>query len=254
MMANTSKEKSWRSIHSDYLHFAVLSFRACCEEPSPPAQDICLDRHAVETIRYAYDCLEAVVEFIRHMGLLKQLPVEIQENWFSRYLERNWEQLNLSDRIGILAYAWSSQRFWQTEKQLQLFEDLKKVREGLTQPIPFGAEIEQEIIARRELNARRIRSQSQLAGGSRPARSERQFLGSRKAVADFKQNPVLLGKADAEQALEILLCHLVRFEEIYFGECTRWFSFYEREKQALVSPKDLLKTLNRRFKAIWEIA
>lgn len=253
-MAKRIKEKSWRSIHLDYLHFAVLSFQASLKAPAASPPGVCLDRHVMETIRYTYDCLEATVEFIRHMGLLKQLPVEIHENWFSRYLEHNWEQLNLSDRIGILAYAWRNQRFWQTEKQLQLFEDLKKVRDGLTQPIPFGTEIEQEIITRRELNARQIRSQSQLAGGSRPARSERPFLGTKKAVAEFEPNPIHLGKADAEQAIEILLCHLLRFEEIYFGECPRWFSFYEDERQRLLSPKDLLEGINRRFKEIWEIA
>src|SRR5262245_60365241 len=134
MMDKRLEEQSWRTIHLNYLEFAVLSFRACCEETSPSKAG--LSRPVVDTIRYAYEGLEAATEFIRHMGLLKELPEPLQENWLSRYLDHNWEQLSLSDRMGVLAYAWLGQRLWQTEKQFQLLEDLKQVRESLARPLP----------------------------------------------------------------------------------------------------------------------
>src|SRR5687767_9320697 len=135
-MEKKVEAQPWRTIHLNYLEFAVLSFRACGEETVPSGTG--LNRPVVDTIRYAYDGLEASTEFVRHMGLLKELPGPLQENWLSRYLDHNWEQLSLSDRIGVLAYAWLGQRFWQTEKQFQLLEDLKQVRETLARPLPLG--------------------------------------------------------------------------------------------------------------------
>jgi hypothetical protein len=57
------------------------------------------------------------------------------------------------------------------------------------------------------------------------------------AVAHFNQNPRLLEAEDAEQALEIMLCHLSRLERIFFGRVTTWFAFYNTENNGLLSTK-----------------
>jgi len=126
------------------MDFAISSFRECEKGQNKPSFGAMLDRNIIDTIRYSYDCLEASIEFVFHMGGLRQLPIKTQENWLSRYLKRKWRELNISDRTGMLSYAWTGQNFWLTDNQHQLFEDLKRVRDGLTHPVPFGTELEEE--------------------------------------------------------------------------------------------------------------
>src|SRR5215471_14495866 len=144
-MVDRRKDRTWQSIHIDYIAFAVLSWRASKQGQSEHSSGVYLNRNVIDTIRYSYDCLEASVEFIYHMGLLKQLAVDIQENWLVSNLNRKWNNLSLSDRIGMLTYSWLDRPFWQSDSEYKLFEDLKKVRDGLTHPVPFGTELEMEV-------------------------------------------------------------------------------------------------------------
>ena len=125
-MSQTITEHTWRSLHNDYLRFAILSLRACDQSHSEPSY-LYADRHVIDTIRYSYDCLEASIEFIYFLGEQKQLPIIIQDNWLSRSLKRKWSNLSLSDRLGMLTFAWTGHAFWENDTQFQLFADLKKV-------------------------------------------------------------------------------------------------------------------------------
>jgi hypothetical protein len=134
-------------------------------------------------------------------------------------------------------------------EQHQLFEDLKKVRDRLTHPIPFGTEIEEEIVMQREIANGLIYTRS------RPSSREKilkpNWLVSDKPVANFKPSPERLNREDAEQALEILLRHLMRLEDIFFEGRTSWFGFYDDSKNCLLSTEELLKTIKCRFEKVW---
>jgi hypothetical protein len=207
-MSEGLKDRIWESIHTDYLEFAVLSLQACQESISESNLGVCLNRNVIDTIRYSYDCLEASVEFIYHMGLLKQLPIAIQDTWLSRNLQRKWNNLSLGDRIGMLIYAGVGQTIWRSDNQYKLFEELKRVRDGLTHPVPFGTELEKEILLQQELEDGIVFTKSRPIGEPKQIGSAIMNFSSKAAVADFNRNPRLLGNADAEKALEILLCHL----------------------------------------------
>jgi hypothetical protein len=244
-MLKTERRQTWVSIHSYYLEFAYQSYRACTQAPISG-----LVRPAVEAIRYAYDCIEASTEFIYHMGRLQQLPHSIQSNWLSRHIQRKWTGLTLVDRISLLSYGWRNDEFWSTTEQHQLFEALKRVRDGLTHPIPFGTVLEYEILEREQQADRTTYTRA------RPL-SDPKHIGSDKMRFDvgpdagFAANPFELSTADAERALEILLLHLIRFEEIFFGRATTWFSIYDSEDREIRSARDLLSGLHRRYESVW---
>ena len=253
-MSEKVKDRTWESIHTDYLEFAFLSFQASQDSGSELTRGVRLNRNVIDTIRYSYDCLEASIEFVYHMGLLKQLPIAIQDNWLSRNLQRKWNNLSLGDRIGMLVYAWAGKTFWQSDNQYKLFEELKRVRDGLTHPVPFGTELEEEILLRQELEDSIVFTKSLPIGEPKQIGSVIMNFSPKGAIANFNQNPRLLANTDAEQALEILLCHLSRLEGTFFGRATTWFAFYETMSNSLLSLKDLLGRINRRFENIWEMA
>jgi len=250
-MATVEKTQSWRSIHTDYLGFAVSTYRACQEKAPVPNGVINLHRHAIDTIRYSYDCFESSVEFVYHMGRLNQLRILIPSNWLTRYIERNWRNLSLSDRIGFLAYAWAGEQFWRTEDQLRLFHEWKRVRDGLTHPVPFGTELEQEILMRQEPADGITLTQSRLVSPPKQVGSESMVFSSQGAIAQFSQNPSSLEEEDAAKALEILLHHLARLEDVFFDGRSTWFSFYDSATNSISTTTDLLDLMECRFAKIW---
>lgn len=249
-MGDVIKKRLWQSIHSDYLRFAVLSVRACEQGTADSTAHAYVNRNVIEAIRYSYDCLEASVEFIFHMGCLNQLPVTLNDNWLSRYTKREWDNLSLSNRIGMLTFAWTGENFWQTEYQYQLFKDLKKVRDGLTHPIPFGTEIETEIITQ-EVTTNGVFTESRHIGEAKQLKPD-WLVHQSKAVAQFEPSVKRLERKDAEQALEILLRHLIRFEGIFFRRRTTEFSLFDDSTNRLLSTEDLLGTINCRFEQAWK--
>jgi hypothetical protein len=246
------KDRTWQSIHVDYIDFAVSSFRECEKGQKKPSIGAILDRNIIDTIRYSYDCLEASIEFVFHMGELKQLPIKIQGNWLTRYLKRKWRELNINDRIGMLSYAWVGQSFWQTDNQRQLFEDLKRVRDGLTHPVPFGTELEEEILLSQEVGSSAYLTKAQPCGEPKQIGSDIMNFSKEKAIAGFNQNPFLLEKADAEIALEIMLCHLCRIQRIFFQRTVTWFSVYDKQANKTLTIDVFLSTITRRFESIWQ--
>lgn len=250
-MEEVTTERAWQSVHSDYLRFAMLSVRACEEGENASTTSVYVNRHVIEAIRYSYDCLEASVEFVFHMGRLNQLPIRLSENWLSRHMSRKWRSLSLSDRLGMLAFAWTGESFWQTGHQFQLFEDLKRVRDGLTHPRPFGTEREFEIITHEETADGIIYTVRRPVGEGKEIDPDWLVHGSR-AVAQFESSPDKLERKDAEQALEILLRHLIRLEEIFFQRRTTWFGFYDDSVDCLLSTEELLETINCRFEQAWQ--
>lgn len=250
-MNAVEKTQSWRSIHTDYLGFAVSAYRDCQEKALAKTADMNLHHHAIDTIRYSYDCFESSVEFVYHMGRLKQLRISVPSNWLTRYIERNWKNLSLSDRIGFLAYVWADKQFWLTESQISLFQEWKKVRDGLTHPVPFGTELEQEILMRQELEDGSTLTQSRLVSLPKQISGDSMTFSSHKAIAQFSRDPSSLGKEDAAKALEILLHHLVKLEDMFFGGRSTWFSFYESTTNSISTTTDLLKMMICRFDKVW---
>ena len=245
------KTQSWRSIHTDYLGFAVSAYRIRQEKPSTPIAGINLHRHAIDTIRYSYDCFEASAEFVYHMGHLKQLHISVPSNWLTRYIERNWRNLSLSDRIGILTYTWTDKQFWLTEDQYCLFQEWKRVRDGLTHPVPFGTELEKEILLRQELEDGSTMTQSRLISPHRQVGADSMMFSSQRSIAHFSQDPSSLGEEDAAKALEILLHHLVRLDDIFFSGRSTSFTFYESATNSISTSKDLLGMMSCKFSEIW---
>ncbi len=82
-MSEVEKTRTWRSIHTDFLGFAVSAYRGCQEKSPPPIAGTNLHRHAINTIRYSYDCLESSAAFVYNMGRLKQLRISIPTNWLT---------------------------------------------------------------------------------------------------------------------------------------------------------------------------
>lgn len=247
-MGEIKTEREHRSIHQDYLLFAWHSLRDCSNDKVNPKTSAYINRPAIEAIRYSYDCLDASINFVFHLGKLKQLHITIEENWLSRFLCRKWDDLSLSDRIGILSFVWTKKAFWKTKKQLQLYEDLRKVRNGLTHPEPFGSEVTYEVV--REQGDRECEIRRQI-GEDKPLK-QNWLVTPKKAIASFNQRPDKLGGKDAEQALEILLHHLSRINHLFFKDRSSWFSIYDKENKRILSPKLLLETMNCRFKKIWK--
>lgn len=248
-------EQHWRSLHNDYLRFAILSLRDCDQSPNEPSH-VYADRHVIDTIRYSYDCLDASIEFIYLLGRGKQLPISISDNWLSRSLNRKWSDLSLSDKFGMLAFAWTSEAFWQHDKQFQLFADLKKVRDALTHPIPFGTEIEFEIISDEVTVKDQVYRSGKLAGkGLRPTGKikylKRDLIYSKESVANFTDSADGLQKSDAEKAVEIMLRHVIRLEDLFFGRRTSFFAFYETSENHVYISEELLQIIKCRFDGDW---
>ena len=242
-------EHTWRSLHTDYLRFAVLSLRACDQSQNEPGYPYA-NRHVIDTIRYSYDCLDASIEFIYLLGTQNQLPISLANNWLSRSFKRKWKNLSLSDRLGMLAFAWIGQAFWQNDTQFQLFTDLKKVRDGLTHPIPFGTEIEFEIMSDEETAKEHVYGTRKPTGKFRYLKPD--WLVEKNSVAKFSPSADAFQKSDAEQAVEIMLRHAIRLEDLFFARRTSWFAFYETSEDRIYTAEELLQKITCRFDEVWQ--
>jgi len=230
------KKISYSSVHTDYLRFAYLSFQECKTEGAKSSFPY-INRNAIETIRYSFDCLEASIKFTFVMGSHKQLPITIPENWLTRYMCRQWSTLSLSDSLGLLSFAWTGQSFWQNDQQYQLFDDLRKLRNGLTHPKPLGT------IVFKDAEASRMEEML-----------DPYFLvHSKKPIAKFHNSPHLLDISDAEKALEILFHHLIRIQNLFCqGLWATQFSYYDETNKNIYSTDKLLQQLHCKFSKYWE--
>jgi hypothetical protein len=226
---------SYNSVHTDYLRFAFLSFQKCKTDGAKSSFPY-INRNAIETIRYSFDCLEASIKFIFFMGSQKQLPITIPENWLIRYMQRQWSALSLSDSLGLLSFAWTEQAFWQNVQQYQLFDDLRKLRNGLTHPKPLGTVVYKDTEA--------PRTEKML---------DPYFLVHSKPIAKFHNSPHLLDISDAEKALEILFHHLIRIQGLFCqGLWSTQFSYYDETNKTILSTNKLLQQLHCKFAKYWE--
>ena len=67
-MGEKVKKTEWQSIHWDYQQFAIQACYDCHHKGSTPETQHDLNKAALEAVRYSYDCLEATIEFIFHIG------------------------------------------------------------------------------------------------------------------------------------------------------------------------------------------
>jgi len=233
------KRTTYRTIHTDYLRFAVLSWNECAEATSPTSTQPYANRSAIDTIRYSYDCIEAAVEYIYFAGVHDQLKIPIPDTWLTRYLERRWNDLPLSDRLGCMCFAWTGASFWRNNPQLQLFYDLKKLRDGLTHSKPTGKQTESQLS---DTGSIPIGEAKLLPSG---------LLVTSKPIARFSPTPILLSASDAEQALEILLHHLIRMQDVFAVTHTTLFCFYDDQGKNILTTSDLLQKLHCKFSKYW---
>lgn len=130
---------------------------------------------------------------------------------------------------------------------MALFEDLKKLRDGLTHPRPVAMERRQEVLEQREeeggaLTVSRLLEEKLTEG----------FV-KMNGIASFTEDPTRLSAEDAEQAFEIALLHLVRFEAIAGETHSGWFDVYDEETNTIRTPEDLLRVISRRFGDLWPV-
>jgi hypothetical protein len=227
---------TYRSIHIDYLRFAVMSYRDCKNESNRSSASAFISKNVIESVRYSYDCLDALVKFVFFLGDNDSLPIIIDDTWLLRYIRRQWNTLSLSDSIGILTYAFTSESFWQNEEQFQLFEDLRKLRNGLTHPKPLGKKVFQD--------EQSIRTEELL---------EPNYLVHSKPIANFHSSPDLLDHTDAEKAFEILLHHLIRIQNLFFqNSWPTQFAYYDEIDKKVLSTKQLLQSIHCRYLKYWQ--
>lgn len=248
-MGDFRTEIEWRSIHSDYLKFALRSLEESrtWSQPIDRALEVC--RPAIEAVRYSYDVLVAAAEFTYHMGSGRQLRLKVPDNWLTRYVARKWSGFPLSDRLGLLAYAWTGADFWQSESQLQLFEDLKKLRDGLTHPRPSGLKSTMEILEETR-NLTGVSTVGRSVGEPVVLNAGR-FVNAGRTIADFSPIPEGLAWNDADQAVEIMLWHLSRIDALFFGGPSTWFAVYDHQAKEIRPAVDLLRRSTQRFAQWW---
>lgn len=248
-MGDLRTEVAWRSIHFDYLEFALraLEESRTWSQPSDQALGVC--RPAIEAVRYSYDVLDAAAEFTFHMGSDRQLRLKPSDTWLTRYVGRKWSGLSLSDRLGLLAHAWTGVDFWQSESQLRLFEDLKKLRDGLTHPRPSGLKSTKEILEEtRDVNG--VFTVGRSVGEPVVINAGR-LVNEGRAIAQFSRAPEALAWNDAEQAVEIMLWHLSRIDALFFDGPSEWFAVYDHQAKEIWTALDLLRRSSQRFAQCW---
>ncbi len=240
----------WRSLHTQYLWFAVRSVRASRRKGRGLDAATAMLRHKIESIRYSYDCLEASMWFVFHQACSEQLPTKVAGNWLLRHLKRKASEVSLADFIGMLTFGWTGQSFWLGKTQFQLFEDLRKVRNGFTHPQPFGTKARSMVISEEPIDGGLVRRMSRQVGADDELRPD-WLIHRKKAVAKFAPNPDKLKYSDAEQALEILLRHLLRIQEVFFGHEDSSFAYWDEGNTRAVPTSELLDTIKCRFAEVW---
>lgn len=251
-MTELYKEREWTSVHSNYIEFALQSLAISKDRTLSINTTPGISRPALEAIRYAYDVIDASIEFVHHMGIIHQLRLRPPDTWLTRYVNRKWsEKMSLCDRLGLLAYSWVKSEFWQSKEQLQLFMDLKKLRDGLTHPRPAGVETTEEILNEiRNLDAVFTWSRDI---GEPVVITAKHLVNEGKAIAEFANMPDKLTSNDADQAIEIMLWHLSRMDDLFFGGPSTEFAVYDSKAKKVISARELLQASSNKFAAYWKM-
>ena len=214
-------------------------------------------QEVVDAVRYSYDCLEATAEFVYNSGKREELPASIPSSWLTRYLDRKWQGLNLSDKLGLMAYAWTQSDFWESKAQYQLFSELKRARDGLTHTQPFATEYNMKLLSeeregRLVLRQYAVYQERDISRKRLEAKGLKSAtLSEKKSIAQFSPTPASLDRFDAEKAVEIMLLHLERVCHLFFRGDGRHFRVYGHPIHVECSCADARELIGRRFDHIW---
>jgi hypothetical protein len=198
MISSTSTSNI--SLHSNYLGFAVQA-----AEVKPYAKrpfGVPVSRSIVDAIRYSFDSIDASAEYAYQ--LMKGGPDgdTRPDNWLRRYIDREWKNLPVSDKLGLLSFFHRGGGFWVSDAERVLFEDLKHVRNALTHPGLFGKTVEAEYP---DFHAEPVWSETTIKG---------KLKRGGVSHAGFAEHPEDLSVEDAKKAVEIALRHAERFEQL----------------------------------------
>jgi len=190
----------------------------------------------IEAIRYSYDFIDAAAEFA--YAIVKDGPDgdSRPNSWLTRHMDRQWNSLRLSERLGFLSFTKCGEGFWRNERQRQLFEELRVLRNALTHPGIFGVERVEEFADR--------------SGG--PAVSSREVIHGtmhppRDPIAKFAGTLAVLGREDGRKAAEIALRHAERFDQLFGRPQACLFGRINPRSNVPQSPKTVLARMKHRF-------
>ena len=226
------------SLHSNYLGFAIqaAAVKPYAERPF----GVPVSRSIIDAIRYSFDFIDASAEYAYQ--LLKSSPDgdPRPDNWLKRYIDREWKNLAISDKLGFLSFFHRGEGFWMSDDERILFEDLKHVRNALTHPGLFGKTTEAEFP---DYHAPAAWSETTVRGKMRR---------EAKSLAGFSEHPEDLGVEDAKKAVEIALRHAERFEQLLGAKNIVLFgAINPRTGEKRPASKILARMKKRHFDALW---
>lgn len=224
------------TLHWAYLEFAIRSAAAKTSAKNKPS--IPVSRNIIEAVRYSYDFLDAAAEFIHELYTGAQLKNCGHRNSLASYMNRAWNGLSLSDKLGLLSFSCSGQGFWQTQDEFNLFEELRTLRNALTHPGIFGMQTEN-----------RFTKDSTVANSSRKIIYGKMHR-TKSAVAGFAQHPDDLGRDDGRKAVEIALRHAERMEKLFSPGFT-YFSRINPRTGKVQHATKMLARMKRHFDGVW---
>jgi hypothetical protein len=232
--AVTVTSRQNETLHWAYLEFAIRSSRARLSQRKPPS--IPTSRNVIEAIRYSYDFLDAAAEFA--YAIVKDGPDgdSRPDSWLTRYVDRRWNSLSLSERLGFLSFTKCGEGFWRNDGQRRLFEELRALRNALTHPGIFGVQRVEEFPDLSDGPA--VSSREVIYGKMRPRKD---------AIAKFAGTLAVLGREDGRKAVEIALRHAERFEQLFGRPGACLFGRINPRSNVEQSPTTVLARMNRRF-------
>ncbi len=226
------------TLHWAYLEFAIRASTSRLSKAMPPS--IPASKNLIEAIRYSYDFVDAAAEFAYQLTKGDPDGDPRPDNWLRRYVDRQWTSFSLADKLGILSFSRHGVAFWHNEKQHQLFEDLRNVRNALTHPGIFGF-----------LCVEQYSDYSGLPVSSRQT-VEGKMRTPKQAVAKFVEHPEDLQRKDALKAVEIALRHAERLEQLFGRKGTYLFGRVNSRTNRPESPTEVLARMRGRyFDAHW---
>jgi hypothetical protein len=226
------------SLHSAYLGFAIRA--AAVKTSQKRAQGIPVDRNIIEAIRYSYDFIDASAEYTYQLMKGGLSGDSRPQNWLTNYMDRRWNDLGLSDKLGLLSFIRCGEGFWRTDKQLGLFEDLRNIRNALTHPGMFG---------------RKTEAGYEDFDSPLPVTSKTTFSGKMKrgksSIAGFAEHPEELENQDARKAVEIALRHAERFEQLLGSKNAVLFGRINSRTGMATAADVTLSRMRRHFDGVW---
>lgn len=243
VLPRTAVTNVWRSLHLEYYWWAVDSAQACTDERNISTD---INREAVEAVRYSYDAIEASAAEVFHLSSVGQLPRDKKPRQLAGNTKVEWGNSDLHEKLNQISREIEGSGFWQPTERFNLFADLKKARDALTHPRPAGVQIK-ERIDREEIRGP-VRRWWGTVLTKKPI-PKRGRLDSAKRRSVFSAVPAMLCRSDAERAVEIMLLHLVRLEDLGWGQATSEFGIIVEGKR--MSARDLLATWQRSFAREW---